>query len=386
MNRLRPRRVRRPHRFALQHRRYHLKRGILFKRSPFRRGFTLTELLVASLLMSVVILIAWTGLISALNMSNIAEAKTARQTELSRALTFMNQEIRQAQAINSSGPLTADGSTVSLEDVVSNAGLNLNNLGNYGDLALYLEVPTNSTITTCPAGDGVNPVPADEFDRVVYDVRNSPSTWLAPRAIARYGRIPASDGTINPCSAPVTGDIMADAITDINETPFCDGVLTGGAGFHACMKDDAVNLMVKSAIRDVEVPSVTSTVTSRSIDFTQPTTQSLDLVVARSGGHHVNISWFWNISFVGAHDAPYTLTIKGPDKTEIQTLKPDKVDYKFDLNKVASNDTDTVCFELETTNTNNEIVNSNRVCAIKAVEVLSTPSTLDYMTTTVDTM
>ena len=69
-------------------------------RNKAAQGFSLTEIMLASLLMSVVMLIAWTGLMSALNMSAAAQAKTNLKLELTHTLDLMTNEIRQAQTIN----------------------------------------------------------------------------------------------------------------------------------------------------------------------------------------------------------------------------------------------------------------------------------------------
>ncbi len=240
------------------------------------RGFTLIELLVASLLTSVVILISWNGVISAMTMSQVAEVRSARQSELNKALDFMTNEIRMARSINQSETLTANGATVSLEDVATSVGVNLSALGNYGTIGLYLERPTRNDIpATCPAG-GPNagappPSPAD-FDPIVYDIRPSPSGWLQPRMVARYGRVPSSDGTINPCNNPISSDPMIDALSiTMKTTPACSGVLSGAGGFYSCVDGKEVNLFFQSDISNAEVRQVNSSVVSRVQDI-QPQT------------------------------------------------------------------------------------------------------------------
>jgi prepilin-type N-terminal cleavage/methylation domain-containing protein len=244
-------------------------------RFPHSLGFTLIELLVASLLVSVVILVAWTGLLSIMNMTQAAEAQTARQTELNQALDFMTNEIRMARSINASETLSANGTTVTLENVMTSAGVNPAALGNYGTIGLYLERPTLKDIpAVCPAGPNAgNPPPAPaDFDPVVYDIRPSPGGWLQPRMVARYGRIPSSDGTVNPCNNPVSSDPMVDALsTTMKTTPTCSGVLSGDGGFYSCVNAKEVNLFFQSNINNVEAKMVSSAVTSRVLDI-QPQT------------------------------------------------------------------------------------------------------------------
>jgi prepilin-type N-terminal cleavage/methylation domain-containing protein len=253
--------------------RFKSRRSTQFRRN---QGFTLIELLVASLLTSVVILIAWNGVISAMTMSQLAEVRTVRQSELNKALDFMTNEIRMARAINESETLTANGTTVTLENVATSAGINLAALGNYGTIGLYLERPTSSSIpAVCPAG-GPNagappPSPAD-FDPILYDIRPSPSGWLQPRMVARYGRVPSSDGTVNPCSNPISSDPMIDALsTTMKTTPPCSGVLSGDGGFYSCVDGKEVNLFFQSDISNAEVRQVNSSVVSRVQDI-QPQT------------------------------------------------------------------------------------------------------------------
>lgn len=254
-----------------------------FRREKFAKssnqGFTLIELLVAGLLGAVVILVAWSGLISAMSMSKEAQSRSARQSELNKTLDFMTNEIRMARSINASSTLNANGTTVTLPDVVTSAGVNLANLGSYGTLGLYLERSTGLNIPAiCPAG-GPNagvapPIPAD-FDPIVYDIRPSPSGWLQPRMLTRYGRVPAADGTINPCSSPVSSDPMIDALSTTRQNnPTCSGVLSGAGGFYSCVDGKQVNLFFQSDITKVEARQVSSTVTSRVMEIQPPVVAS----------------------------------------------------------------------------------------------------------------
>ena len=251
-----------------------------FRREKFAKssnqGFTLIELLVAGILGAVVILVAWSGLISAMSMSQEAQSRSARQAELYKALDFMTNEIRMARSINASSTLTANGTTVSLPDVVTSAGVDLANLGSYGTFGLYLERPTGTNIPTiCPVGGpnaGVAPPTPADFDPIVYDIRPSPSGWLQPRMLARYGRVPAADGMINPCSSPVSSDPMIDALSTTRQSnPTCSGVLSGAGGFYSCVEGKQVNLFFQSDISKVEARQVSSTVASRVLDI-QPQT------------------------------------------------------------------------------------------------------------------
>jgi type II secretory pathway pseudopilin PulG len=259
------------------------RRGLLihpFRREKFAKfssqGFTLIELLVAGLLGAVVILVAWSGLISAMSMSQEAQSRSERQAELNKALDFMTNEIRMARSINASETTSANGTTVTLQNVVTSAGVDLAALGNYGTLGLYLERPTQKDIpTVCPPG-GPNagdppPAPAD-FDPIVYDIRPSPSGWLKPRMVTRYGRVPSSDGTVNPCNNPISSDPMIDALSTVMKTtPTCSGVLSGAGGFYSCVNEKEASLFFQSDINNGEIKTVSSSVASRVLDI-QPET------------------------------------------------------------------------------------------------------------------
>jgi Tfp pilus assembly protein PilW len=222
------------------------------RRSSPSAGLTLIELLVAALITSIVILIAGNGLLSALNATQVAEAKTARRTELNRAFDFMTNEIRMAQSINRTNNLSVN-STVTVEDVVNDAGLTNSQLGSFGTIALYLDIPIDGIAPAiCPTGGpnaGLAPPTPSDRDLVVYDIRPSSQGWLGPRSVNRYGRIPLSNGVINPCSSPVASDTLVDAIsTAMSVTPNCPapGLLTGAEGFRACVTGAQVDLLFQS--------------------------------------------------------------------------------------------------------------------------------------------
>ena len=235
--------------------------------------------MISSLLLSVVMLIAWTGLVSALNMSNRSQAVTARQLEMTNTIDIMTKEIRRAQAINRSGSLIPDGTTT-LTDVVVQGGVNLNDLGPYGEIALYLEVPfTKDAPAICPVGtENANnaPIGPSHYDPVVYDVRNSPQGWFPPKVVTRYGRLPSRDGTIDPCSNPRANDIAIDSLADTNSNTSCaSGLLAGQGGFHTCTQGDQVELLFKSAIDGVKTVESQTTVSKRIHDFSPTQAQKM---------------------------------------------------------------------------------------------------------------
>jgi type II secretory pathway pseudopilin PulG len=307
------------------------------RKSSTSAGLTLIELLVATVLTAVVILIVGDGLISALNASKVAEARTARRTELNRAFDFMTNEIRMAQSINRTNSLSVNG-TVTVEDVVNNAGLTRSQLGDYGTIALYLEIPIDvEAPAICPA-DGPNanqppPTPSDR-DRVVYDIRPSSQGWLSPRSITRYGRVPQSSGVINPCSSPVGSDTLVDAIsTAMNTTPNCPApsILTGAEGFMACVNGAQVDLLFQSNVVGSQVRRLSSSALSRPMTA-RPALQLLSVRPSSSSTdpNAIDLSWFWTGYGSGASFKVYqamegdltskTKIYEGPNLTMVATL------------------------------------------------------------------
>jgi len=206
-------------------------------------GFTLIELLVAMAISIVVIGVAGLGLVTIMGANRKAEAESLRRKDLNRALDFIADEIRMASRVNSTTNVTT---TASSAITAANAALSFNpSLGSIGTTVLYLEIPIppDSSVTCA--------LPAT-VDRVVYDIRSNTSTWLGPRVINRYGRIPRNDGTINPCSNPVASEALVDAVesTDINAPCVSPAVRSGAEGFYTCVDGRQVDLYLRGKLTD----------------------------------------------------------------------------------------------------------------------------------------
>jgi hypothetical protein len=297
-------------------------------------------------------------------MTQAAEARTARQTELNQALDFMTNEIRMARTINQSAAAKANGSTVTLEDVVTSSGLPLSNLGSYGDIGLYLERQTSSTIPAiCPAG-GPNagsppPAPAD-YDQVVYDIRPSPNGWLTPKILMRYGRVPNSSGIINPCSNPISGDPMADALAATRTPPACSGVLSGNGGFYSCVTDNQADLLFQSAINNVETKQVSSSVSSRLQSLNPSPPSTLTLNVNRIKADKVSLDWTW---FGSGNVSYYEVNSRfNSNDTTIYTGTGTTIP-KFKISSVGAGNS--ICFVVTAHTASSKTVDSNRPCVIR---------------------
>lgn len=267
-------------------------------------GFTLVELLIAILISVIVITIAGFALATITSLDKKAEARIERRVDLSRAFDFISYEIKRAARINRTATMVADGFSTSLENVITSSGLNLSDLGSYGTIVLYLEIPINSPIgAICPAGSpnagSAPPFPAD-YDIVVYDIRPSTTTWLGPSTINRYGRIPDVSGKINPCSNPVAGDILVDSISDVYSVldpdvkPICNSpaILSGVGGFYACVNGGQVELYLRSKVIDNETHNLTNKAFSRSYGNTTGETPQLS-GVRQPATDNMNLVWTW---------------------------------------------------------------------------------------------
>jgi prepilin-type N-terminal cleavage/methylation domain-containing protein len=273
-------------------------------------GMTLVELMVAIIISSMVVIVAGSALVNILTVNEKAAAKIERRMDLSRAFDFISNEIRTSRRINSSATKIVDGINTTIESVVTSTGLNLNELGNYGTMVLYLEVPIiENAPAVCPAGTphaGSPPPTPTDYDRVIYDIRANPTDWLSPRIISRYGRIPSGDGTIDPCKDPVSSDILVDSVSDQNITPSptCNSpaVLLGSGGFSACVNGGLVDIYMKSKVGDLQTHNLASKAFSR---LSSSNTLAVPVLsgTRQTNTDSMNLSWTWT----GASDVTFKL-------------------------------------------------------------------------------
>ena len=323
-------------------------------------GFTLIELLIAIVISTIVISIAGFGIAAILTIDNRAEASIERQVDLNRAFDFLTNEIRMAQRINFTATTAANGTTVTVDDVVASSGLNLTELGNYGTMVLYLEIPINNPPGVCPAGSsnaGLAPPTPSNYDRVVYDLRANTGVWLDPQVINRYGRIPSSDGTIDPCSNPVAEDIFVDAISDIDINPTnckSPAVLTGKGGFYACTEGLKVDLYLRSRGNNATAYNIASRAVSR---LSSTSTVALTLFGTRlSGTNTINMSWTWT----GDNGVTFKL-VQRVNGVATEIYSGSNLNFSSTL---SGNSKDLNCYTVTAINGNTQI-DSNQVCEPK---------------------
>jgi type II secretory pathway pseudopilin PulG len=76
-----------------------------FNKPSSQHGFTLVELLLASVMSIFVVGSAGYGLVAILGANSTTEAKTQRQVELNRALEFISEDVKMSNKVESSGGL-----------------------------------------------------------------------------------------------------------------------------------------------------------------------------------------------------------------------------------------------------------------------------------------
>jgi type II secretory pathway pseudopilin PulG len=325
-------------------------------------GFTLVELIVAAMITTIAILIVGAGFISVLNSGKMAEARTARRTELNRAFDFITNEVRQAQSINQTANIVANATTT-VADIVVQSGLSLSSLGSYGTPALYMEIPIGKAPALCPAGGpnaGLAPPFPTSYDRVVYDIRTSSQGWLGPRAISRYGRIPKSDGSIDPCSNPIASDVLIDAISPtMSVLPTCPtpSVLSGAEGFYTCVNGAQVDLFFQSNVVGAETRKLVSAASSRIVNLNLP--QLALEAIPPQVGDTVNLQWSWPDA---ASDTIY-------DLYQVVGLSTTKLYSGSNLSTSATltgSTGENNCFVLKTSIPPATVAESNQVCFLKS--------------------
>ncbi len=335
----------------------------VFNWQKLNRGFTLIELLIAVVISTIVIAIAGFGIVAILTMDNRAEASIERQVDLNRAFDFLTNEIRMAQKINSTATTAANGSTVTLNNVVASSGLDLAELGSYDTIVLYLEIPINDPPTVCPAGSpnaGLAPPSPSNYDRVIYDIRANTGVWLDPQVINRYGRIPSINGTIDPCSNPVPSDIFVDAISDVDINPTnCNSpaVLSGKGGFYACTEGLKVDLYLRGRGTNATAYNIVSKAVSR---LSGTATIALTLSGTRvASTNTMNLNWAWTGSPSGV-TFKLVRSVNGGAATEI---------YQGTALNTSStlvgNPNDANCYIVTAIVGSNTPINSNQVCELK---------------------
>jgi type II secretory pathway pseudopilin PulG len=221
--------------------------GRLQKKSAHRRlqaGFTITEVLLAGLMMLIVVLVAGNGVINLLRSNYRANADSEIQNNLNRTLEFVSDEVRRASRIaNSEKQITS-------EKVPKGA-----------QAVLAFQIP-----------DPSNPGQALP-DQIVYYTKGSEDSLTGPRVLWRFGpNLNANGNYITPediktwISSPVTDMLAAPA-----NNPNCPGnfnripALGNVDDFYTCVRivGDQVILNANAQVKMTTNEAVNYSVSTR---------------------------------------------------------------------------------------------------------------------------
>lgn len=161
-------------------------------------GFTLVELLVAVFITGIALTIAGVAVVSMMQAQRKAAVEITQSTNLNRALDFITDEVRMANAIST---------------------------------------PTSSELPTASCGTiiGVLKLTIPDKNPVAYYVHNrsgcANSIWVGPATIHRREYI--SGSTTN-----TVDQILVDAVTAPANAPSCSPSIAGGNGFYACIRNN----------------------------------------------------------------------------------------------------------------------------------------------------
>jgi hypothetical protein len=200
-------------------------------------GFSLTELLLGSTLTLAVVAAGGHGVASMIDVSTTANAKSERRLELSRALAFVEGEVRAASAIN---PTSASPTPTGFKP--STAGIS------DFEPVLVLEVAGVSQPVIYYLG-----TPADD-------------TWKGPKVIYRWGPSFDSNGqyTNAGTASSWSHQPLIDKIENNKAVPTCptDWTGSGAPGFYVCVNPSGTVAQVQQIGQIQKVLGQTAAYTS----------------------------------------------------------------------------------------------------------------------------
>jgi hypothetical protein len=204
-----------------------MKNHLNLIRKTNNSGFTLVELLLASVGMFFVVMAAGYGVFVMARENVAANAAGDTQYNLSRAVDFISEEIK------SSANITADSSLTSLLSTCLAAGTG-NEVGT-GTATPVLGLSVNGSATT----------------NVIYYTQKPSSTWLGNNAIYRCGPVLDSNGAY---TSSIKSYLLVDLIASANAPNDTAGCSNGGtaypnvtSGFFVCKNDKLAELHVASS-------------------------------------------------------------------------------------------------------------------------------------------
>ena len=192
-------------------------------------GFTLIELILASVGMFFVVMAAGYGVLVMTRENVAANAASDTQYNLGRAVDFISEEIK------SSSNITAD-STLSIPSACTGSG---NEVGT-GTATPVLGLSVNGSPTT----------------NVIYYTQKPSSTWLGNNAIYRCGPVIDSDGAY---TSSIKSHLLVDLIALANAPNDTAGCSNGGtahpditSGFFVCKNGNLAELHIAASALDTQ--------------------------------------------------------------------------------------------------------------------------------------
>ena len=196
--------------------------GRLQKKSSHRRlqaGFTITEVLLAGLMMLIAVFVAGNGLINLLRTNYRANADSEIRNNLNRTLEFVSDEVRRARIIANSQAAII---TTKVPD--------------------WEKIPGARAVLAFQIPDPSNPVKLEPLpNQIVYYTRDPENSLTGPRVLWRFGpNLDANGNYITPdkidtwIRSPVT-DMLAAAAVNPNCPAGFNKISDPPEGFFACV-------------------------------------------------------------------------------------------------------------------------------------------------------
>ncbi len=226
--------------------------GRLQKKSAHRRlqaGFTITEVLLAGVMMLIAVLVSGIGVINLLRSNYRANADSEIRNNLNRTLEFVSDDLRRARIILPREDVIKTDKVPNWETIKANKG---------AQAVLAFQIP-----------DPNNPGNAPLTQQIVYYTADPQNSLTGPRVLWRYGPdLDANGNYITPAdvatwiSSPVTDRLAAPApapddicpegfnLIAVNPNPVVDG-------FFTCIRAGGGQVIL-NANAEVEMTTVTN--------------------------------------------------------------------------------------------------------------------------------
>jgi type II secretory pathway pseudopilin PulG len=253
--------------------------GKFLAKQKLSAGYTLTELLIAGAISTVVIGAAGFGVFQMTKSSQKGNAETERRTEIARAYDFISDEIRRARLVEDDSNIAADATsfTTSADK----------------EVVLVLKIPVPDIDV-----DGDGDIDADDNrDRdgvdnneanIIYYVSSptSGSVWQGPQVLYRWG--PPLNNSGNYTAGNWTDEELLDELSATTITPTCetgdvgttddDWTASAAPGFAACIDPNGKtaqlfingNIVTAGSVYDETYKSADTKTVARANDIDAP--------------------------------------------------------------------------------------------------------------------